>query len=156
MKTWTEADFEAMSWHDNSIHAITFHHELNGPGRMSLDIDHILEWLCPSGGTYNFRTVPATLMFREVLDLHIDVNFAKVTGATSPISIDRIRREFVPRQGFPPDQWWYIDLAWPNGAISFTSSGYVQTQTGIELHTNNLMLSAEDRQEAMKSLNQAL
>jgi hypothetical protein len=44
---WTDADFDAMGWHDNAVHAIALEPVPSDPGRLLLDIDYILEWVPP-------------------------------------------------------------------------------------------------------------
>jgi hypothetical protein len=41
---WTEADFDAMGWHDNAIYAIAVEPVPDNPGRLLLDLDYIVEW----------------------------------------------------------------------------------------------------------------
>ncbi len=45
--TWTEADFSAMGWHDNAIHAVAVEQLPDNPGRLLLDLDYIVEWVAP-------------------------------------------------------------------------------------------------------------
>jgi hypothetical protein len=44
---WTDADFDAMSWHDNAVHAVAFEPQPSDPRRLLLDIDYIVEWVPP-------------------------------------------------------------------------------------------------------------
>ncbi len=46
MVSWTEADFESLNFHDIHVHAIAIAESEQGTGRLTLDIDYILEWLC--------------------------------------------------------------------------------------------------------------
>jgi len=41
---WTNADFDDLTWHDNTIHALAVEPL---PGRLLLDIDHIVEGVRP-------------------------------------------------------------------------------------------------------------
>ncbi len=50
----TEKDFETLSWHDNIVYGLRF--DVGDIGRddwrseLILDIDHIVEWICGTGG----------------------------------------------------------------------------------------------------------
>jgi hypothetical protein len=44
---WTEADFESVGWHDNAVHAFAFEPASPYPGRLLVDLDHIIEWVSP-------------------------------------------------------------------------------------------------------------
>jgi hypothetical protein len=49
LREWTDADFDRLSWHDNHVHGI--HVEManadHTTGILTLDLDHIIEWLSP-------------------------------------------------------------------------------------------------------------
>jgi hypothetical protein len=45
--TWTEADFDGMSWHDVKIHAVAVEELPDNPGRLLLDLDYIVEGVLP-------------------------------------------------------------------------------------------------------------
>ena len=45
--TWTDEDFETMSWHDNHVHGIGLRSGEYGMGVLTLDLDYILEWIGP-------------------------------------------------------------------------------------------------------------
>jgi hypothetical protein len=128
MQTRTEAHFAEMSWHDNHVHGLQIRSGEHGAGELVLDIDYIVEWLCETDGTCQFRLAPASLTFRDVTDLRIDVDFASVSAALGPFSIGEIRREFT---GSPPAAAaWRIDVNWPRGAISFHAIGFTQVLRG--------------------------
>jgi hypothetical protein len=55
---WTEADFDAMDWHDNAVHAVALEPALPDPGRLLLDLDYIVEWVAPRGFTQYLRRAP--------------------------------------------------------------------------------------------------
>lgn len=64
---WTDADFDAMGWHDNAVHAIALEPASDDPGSLLLDIDYIVEWE-PSAvphGLLSFWVCPATLIFHQ-------------------------------------------------------------------------------------------
>ena len=135
--TWTGADFERLSWHDNHIHAVRF--VVGDPEAddwtcdLVLDIDHIVEWVARPGGGMHFRIAPATLAFHGVTDQRIDIGwepsgFRVCYGLPS---IHEIRREPVPDQQVffdRPYYHWTIALNAPqDGIISFGAYGFTQT-----------------------------
>lgn len=73
--TWTNADFERLSWHDNHVHGLRIVEGEHGSGELVLDIDHIVEWLPPVEGSCRFLLAPATLTFHEVYDLRIEIDY---------------------------------------------------------------------------------
>ena len=120
---WTEADFEQMGWHDARIHAIAF---LPDSFELMLDIDYILQWVDPAEDEtyFKFWVAPATLVFENVYDLHIDLEpFAGV-------EIQDIHKE-KPQK---PQNAEYIgrDMEWrwvieaQEGEISLRAVGYKQ------------------------------
>src|SRR4051794_38322052 len=66
---WTDKDFEIMGWHDCKVYAVSFNDKQY---EISFDIDYIFEWVLQQDSTYKFRVAPATLIFRNVYDIHID------------------------------------------------------------------------------------
>jgi hypothetical protein len=92
-RVWTDADFEDMSWHDNHVHGLQIRSGDYGAGELDLDLDYIVEWLCAEDGSCEFRLAPATLTFREVSELRIEVDYQAVTAGLVPFSIDGISRE---------------------------------------------------------------
>ena len=125
---WSEAQFDEMSWHDNYVHGIQFVGGQHGSGELVLDIDYIVEWLQGSSG-FQFKVVPATLRFREVTNLRIEIDYAAMTAAMGPFSIDGIRRRSEQRERYVA-QCWSIPLNFPGGGISFEAEGYEQIAWG--------------------------
>ena len=119
---WTTENFEEMEWHDCKIHAIAFDSIKN---RFLLDIDYILKWVGPNeNGYYSFWISPATLIFENVYDFKIDINYGLET------ILENIKR-FNERKPNNSDyineniEWeWMIETR--NGEISFKSVGYSQ------------------------------
>jgi len=120
---WTEADFDSMSWHDNHVHGLEIREGEDGTGELILRLDHILEWLSPGeGGRFSFRIAPATLTFRGVFALRIELDY--IGYAFTPFSIAGISRE---------GNRWSIGINWPEGIISFDATSFVQELTGEEV-----------------------
>ena len=119
---WTEADFEAMGWHDSFVHALAFRPDTF---EFLLDIDYILKWIEPGvDGYYSFWVAPATLVFWNVSDLHIDLE--PYTG----IEISELKRELAgaPRNAAhigKSEEWrWTVDST--AGEVTFRAVGYKQ------------------------------
>ena len=119
----TDADFDAMSWHDNHVHgiAVEIANEDHGTGTLTLDLDHIVEWLPPVDGFYKFRVAPATLTFFDVFGLKIDLDWSG--AGMTPFSIGDITRESAG-----VNRWrWTIEVNWPKGSLTFEGAGFQQT-----------------------------
>jgi hypothetical protein len=133
-------DFSPALWHDNAIHALRLELGNSDAGdwrsNLLLDIDHIVEWLCPPGGLAQLRMAPALLRFTHAGDLQIGIDCGDSAGqvALHEWSIDRIEREKLPAQRAlldRPQYRWNILLNWPHGGfIRFTASGYDLTLRG--------------------------
>ena len=88
---WTGADFDAMDWHDNAIHAIAPQPAPGYPGRLLLDLDYIVEWVAPESPatTLSFWICPATLVFDPASNLTADID---LRGWGFRLSLDGITR----------------------------------------------------------------
>ena len=143
---WSDAQFEKMSWHDNYVHGMRFVAGQHGAGELVLDIDYIVEWIQASSG-FQFKIVPATLRFREVTNLRVEVDYAGMTAAIGPFSIDGIRRTSEQRDGYVA-QCWSIPLNFPGGEISFEAAGYDQVAWGRAVVSEMQVLQASERHAA--------
>jgi hypothetical protein len=131
------SEYDGLRWHDNTIYA--FHLDAADPDRgvwrsdLVLDIDHIVEWICGIDGRAKFRVAPATLVFHDVTDLRITIDFGTnaFRRTLNELSIGAITREPVRAQGAAgpfPYFLWRIDLNLPQGGeIAFGASGFTQT-----------------------------
>lgn len=94
-KTWTTADFDSVTWHDNAVHALRVIEGEQGEGELVLDVDYIEEWI-RSGDRIEFIIAPATLQFHNVTDLRVSLDYSEPTAGLGPFSLDGIeRREHV-------------------------------------------------------------
>jgi hypothetical protein len=141
---WTQDDFDAMCWHDNAVHALRIEPGDYGAGRLLLDVDYILEWLCGEDGACRFRILPATLAFLEVSELRIALDYATPTAALGPFSIAAIERTEEARAGYSV-QRWRIVINWPAGEISFCASGFEQLGRGAPLLRDGQSLAPAER-----------
>lgn len=124
MKTcYTETDFEQISFHDCYIYGIKWS---LGNFAMHFDIDYIAAWEAVANGdvvaAYHFWVCPAELMFNDISDAVISLDWA----AQAPLcQIDEIQRT---DQRMTPNgivQWhWEIALAEPNGSIDLWATGF--------------------------------
>lgn len=133
----TLTDFADTSWHDNIIYGLQLGigDASRGDWRhdLSLDIDHIVEWVRGGERGMRFRVAPAILTFHEVTDLRIAVDFGD-SGHSTAInepSIAGITRQVVDDTKRFPDRDYYryrIELNWPQGGeITFGARGITQT-----------------------------
>ncbi|HEY7136522.1 MAG TPA: hypothetical protein VIB48_15815 [Acidimicrobiia bacterium] len=95
---WTAADFDAMGWHDNAVHALAFEPALPHPGRLLVDLDYIIEWVkpAPPDSAFKFWICPATLVFDAASDLVVD---ADLTAQSFELSLDAITRSEPDEHG---------------------------------------------------------
>jgi hypothetical protein len=96
--TWTEADFDQMSWHDCAVHAVAVEPAPPCPGRLLVDLDYIVEWVCPTppATAYGFRTCPATLVFDDAWDLAGEID---LQGFSFEMSLDAVERSGPDQHG---------------------------------------------------------
>ena len=135
-----------MSWHDNYVHGLRLVEGEHGSGELLLDLDYILEWLPAPGDptAYHFRIAPVQLRFLGVTDLSIALDFAAVSAAMGPFSIDGIERREEERQRYRA-VCWRIPVNFPSGVISFEATGFEQDLAGKELVTDRQWLTASER-----------
>jgi hypothetical protein len=149
-----------LRWHDNIIYAL--HLDAADPDRgvwrsdLVLDIDHIVEWICGTDGSYKFRVAPATLVFHDVADLRIAIDFGKsdFRGPLNELSIHAIARVPAPAQGTAgpfPYFLWRIELNLPQGGeIAFGASSFTQALRAEPDLRDEQRLPASARQHLMR------
>lgn len=144
---WTEHDFDSFGWHDNHVHGFRIVECDHGTGLLILDLDYILEWICPEyeQASFRFRVAPASLIFREVTSLRLSLDYATPTAGLGPFSIDDIEREPLSIESGCETFRWKIDINWPDGRIEFESPGFTQTLTGEVVETDSQYLTKEER-----------
>ena len=123
--SWTDRDFDRLSWHDNHVHGLSISEGQYGSGELTLDLDFILEWSKSESGTVQFIIAPASLTFHEVTDLKLALDYPSVSAAIGPFSIAGIERRFETRERYTATLWT-ISINWPKGEISFEATGFSQ------------------------------
>jgi hypothetical protein len=153
--TFTESDFDRLSWHDCHIWAVEL--RVGDPDNedwtsdLVLDIDFIVEWLCGVGGGGQFRVAPATLVFHGVTDPKIDIDWGHSGFQTAlhPVSIGQLERQRIQDQKVYLDRpyySWKICLNWPDrGLITFGAVGFTQTLRAEPILSENQRLSRSER-----------
>jgi hypothetical protein len=117
---WSEEDFEDMGWHDSYIHAISFPNDCL---QLSLDIDYIFKWvLDDKTNLYNFWVSPCNLIFRDTLNLEINLNFKNAIG----LSIQDINKSNFRLSPNGEIGMWDFEILTDRGNIKFESSGFRQ------------------------------
>jgi hypothetical protein len=144
MQHWTQDDFDSMSWHDNHVHGFRLVEGEHGAGTLELDLDYILKWLPAVGGAFQFQIAPAKLVFRDVTNFRMTIDYAGVSAAIAPFSVSGIERSIVQRRHYPA-VCWKIPINFPAGEISFEASGFEQRVYGRELLVDRQWLTPSER-----------
>jgi hypothetical protein len=120
---WDENDFEQMGWHDSKIYAIAFKDE---SFELLLDIDYIVKWVAPNEkeSYFKFWVAPATIVFRNVWDLNIGLEY------DLNLEIQDLQRGDVKKPQNTNVTSGSLEYDWKievnNGEITFKSIGYKQ------------------------------
>lgn len=141
---WTDAQFEEMSWHDNYVHGIRIVEGAHALGELILDIDYILEWICVQE-LCQFRIVPATLRFFDVIDLRLSLDYVTSAAALTPFSLHSIERKFEKRERYTA-QLWKLPINWPTGELTFEAKGFEQRAIGAARLSNSQCLTPQERE----------
>jgi hypothetical protein len=143
-QTWSDHQFDEMSWHDNHVHALRVVEGEHGAGDLVLDLDYILEWVKCEGDSCEFRIVPAILTFKGVTNLRVSLDYATPTAALGPFSINTIERRTERRERYNA-QLWKILVNWPVGEISFEGNGFEQRASREPVLSTAMYLNASER-----------
>ena len=143
----TNENFNEINWHDNAIHGFEIIESEDGcSGGLNLDIDYIVEWIEPVDNKFSFRLVPSNLLFHEVTNLIISINYAAASAAVQPITIHEIHRDVFSSPNGYSSYIWKIEINWPsNSFISFRSSGFSQTSRKEPITSGCQYLSVSER-----------
>lgn len=153
--TYTEADFDQISWHDCHVYGIQL--RTGDPASndwtsdLVFDIDFIVDWICKVGGGAQFRVAPAALVFHEVSDLRIAVDWgaSDYRAVLHPASMNAIEREPVVERKVPLDRpyhRWRMSFNWPQGGeITFGAAGFTQMLRAEPVLSDTQALSPGNR-----------
>jgi hypothetical protein len=143
---WTTADFDELSWHDCHVYGVRLHEFGEfGTADVELDIDFIVEWVCATEGTFQFRVAPATLTFHQAFGLRVELDYDSVSAGMTPFSLDGIERDPPPGAG-PASYAWRLRVNWPKGLITFTSPGFTLTLRREPILIDRQRLTTPERQ----------
>lgn len=121
----TQDDYEQMNWHDCRMYGFIF--QPNDEWRTTnllFDIDYRLKWVYPAPSEihYSFWMAPATLVFKEVSGLNIQMDYNN-DSTELPEIIKLVLKKKVKEE----EKWiyeWYMELQ--EGFIAFKSLGFEQ------------------------------
>jgi hypothetical protein len=137
--TWTEADFDAMSWHDNAVHAIAWQPLAEEPGALLLDIDYIVSAVAPEppDRRLSFWISPATLVFEPAWDLTTSIDR---NGWAFQLFLNSITRS-------APDERGNFDWTLEGDGIAITlgAPGFTQYLRRPPVLVPSYFLSAQER-----------
>jgi len=144
---WTEADFDAMSWHDCQVNSIGLDQDGEWQSDLVLDLDFSVEWLCGVDKRCRFRVAPAVLRFVNVDNLRLDISLK----CKQPLEIYSVERTEIPTTGHKNYHWImkvqnYPDLK--DNVIEFDATGFVQELTGRAVETEAQNLTGTERTES--------
>lgn len=141
--------FDDFGWHDNAIHAFRIAEGDDAcSGQLILDIDYIREWVPPAGqgGRFSFVVAPSDLVFHEVTDLVISIDYASCSASLQPMTIDEIHREVYSYPNGYSSFSWKIELNSPvDSFISFQSPRKSQVLKGKSVRSTSQWLMPSQR-----------
>jgi hypothetical protein len=135
------ADLANRSFHDNAIHAwhLTDENPDGGTCTLTLDIDHITEWI-EVPGRFEFNIVPALLSFYEVFRLKMEIDYSVGPIGVTPFQIDRIEQTIETGKHGDTTQW-RIPINCPSGSILFEATGWSLVLVGDPLRSRGQTLA---------------
>jgi hypothetical protein len=86
---------------------------------------------------------PADLVFRDVTELRINVDFKDLS--LGPLSIGEISREVTTRTERYTGYRWRILFNFPEGELSFEASGFTQALRAPPIHSAHQFLTEKER-----------
>ncbi len=172
--SWSTADFESISWHDNYVHGIRFRYaeapeyvmEVKGKkvicsdepdlSQLIFDIDVLLPHSgCTKLGfgvsvVTEFLIAPAELVFTEVYDLKMKLG-PSPKGPVCGMGIDNVTRKPRKYAAEPKDFFsWVINFSHPRGTISFHAAGFTQQLLAAPVKSEMLRLDDATRDRLLR------
>ncbi|MGW4897367.1 hypothetical protein ACWEQL_34690 [Kitasatospora sp. NPDC004240] len=140
--TWSDADFDAMGWHDVTIHGIGVQPGASADElpRLLLDIDYIVRWVHPVAPEthFSFWIAPSTLVFDDVWDLEGDFEF---NWTALSLDIDHLRCS-TPEDSRGGPQW---HIEGHSFELKFRATGFHQYLRQAPRRSQKLVLSHRER-----------
>jgi hypothetical protein len=139
----TDPPLNLRSWHDNAVHAfaLTNPSSENGTSTLTLDIDHIVEWILnPGDKRYQFRIAPALLRFSEVFALTLSLDYSVGPVAVTPFQIGGIER-IEEQTPYARVMLWKIPIVCPTGEMKFYADDWSLEFTGPAVASSSHILS---------------
>ena len=134
--SWTDADCEAMGWHDCTIHGLRFEQDGEYQCDLVLDLDYITEWIETPDGSYEFRVAPAQLRFQNVDNLQAQVALKFKQAAEIDDIIRASSHWMIKLHGYPGQEV---------SQIEFDATGYVQELSRPPILVNRQSLTQSER-----------
>ena len=118
-EVWRDDDFDEMGWHDSRLYELSFPDE---EFQIKFDIDYIFKWEKSSGSITGFWVSPCDLIFENVANFCVDIDFKNNTL----IFISEIKR--TNKRSTPNGRLveWDYEMECDNGLIRFSSTGFKQ------------------------------
>lgn len=142
---WTQDDFDNMGWHDANIYGMIIEKgEEPWQGNLIFDIDYIFEWIhpVPPQEYFSFWVAPCTLIFKEVYDVKIDIDYRGGAFDLLEISDLDLISKYEQETGVIIYEW---QMGLQEGDIRFKSLGFDQIVRKAPVYTNSQVLSLEER-----------
>lgn len=143
---WTTTDFELLGWHDSLIYGLSLVNDFEKQeSELRLDIDYIFKWNHPEPPSthYTFWVAPCTLVFKNVLNVQLELDSGALTGPEMEIA-DISRLAEVDRgEWFPKAAKWQVELQ--NGDFIFEADGFEQYVRRLPSYCEGQQLSLTAR-----------
>lgn len=161
--TWTQKDFEELSWHDCHVWGLEIRAGDSSQGdwtcELVLHLDYICEWQCGTNRHYRFWVAPARLVFQNAEDLLIAIDWKERQGGHLMIyepALDGIERENIPptsnRPGNNTFRYTLRTNSPDGGLISVTTDGFTQTLLAAPELIDQQSFSWTRRKEILKQI----
>jgi len=137
------ADLANRSFHDNAVHAwhLTDENPDEGTCTLTLDIDHIVEWV-EVPGRFEFQIVPGLLNFYGVFRLKMEIDYSIGPIGVTPFQIDRIEQNIETGKSGDTTHW-RIPIICPTGSILFDATGWSLVLVGEPIRSSGQTLTRQ-------------
>jgi hypothetical protein len=142
-KVLAAPDLANRSFHDNTVHAFHLSDEKpdEGTSTLTLDIDHIVEWI-EVPGHFEFEVAPGLLSFFGVFRLKLELDYSVGPIGVTPFSIDRIESTTTPEK-YGTTVHWRIPINSPTGLILFEAADWSLTLIGPSVRSRTQSLTRQ-------------